>query len=46
MPPVKSEFDPANLYFITTTTVHRAQLLNPDINKQIIIDSFSYMRLK
>jgi len=46
MPPVKSEFDPANLYFITTTAVHRAQLLNPDINKQIIIDSFSYMRLK
>ena len=46
MPPVKPDFDPANLYFITTTTVHRAQLLNPDTNKQIIIDSLSFMRLK
>ena len=46
MPPVKPDFDPANLYFITTTTVHRAQLLNPDTNKQIMIDSLSNMRLK
>ncbi|MFC1923116.1 transposase [Chloroflexota bacterium] len=46
MPPVKSDFDLANLYFITTTTVHRAHLLKSHSNKQIIIDSFGYMRLK
>ena len=46
MPPVKSNFDPNNLYFITTTTVNRAHLFLLDRHKQIIAESLDYMRLK
>ena len=44
MPPVKPEFDPANLYFITTTAANRAPIFMPDEHKQIIADSLNFMR--
>jgi putative transposase len=43
--PVKPDFDPANLYFITTTAVNRAHLFQRDINKRIVVDSLSFMRV-
>jgi putative transposase len=46
MPPVKPDFDPANLYFITTTAANRARFFNPDEHKKIIVDSLDHMRLK
>ena len=46
MPPVKPEFDPANLYFITTTAANREYFFKPNEHKKIIVDSFDYMRLK
>ena len=46
MPPVKPEFDPANIYFITTTAANRARFFNPDEHKEIIADSLDYMCLK
>lgn len=46
MSPVKPEFDPANLYFITTTAANRAHFFSPDKHKQIIVDSLNYMRLE
>ena len=46
MPPVKPEYDPANLYFITTTAANRAYYFSPDKHKQIILDSLNYMRFQ
>jgi putative transposase len=46
MPPVKPEFDPTNLYFITTTAANRAHFFASDVNKQIILDSIKYMQLQ
>ena len=44
--PVRPNFDPANLYFITTTTaVQRVHLFRRDVIKRIIADSFNYMRV-
>lgn len=42
--PVHPVFDPANLYFITTTAVNRIHLLQRDVIKRIVADSLSYMR--
>ena len=42
--PVKPDFDPANLYFITTKAVDHAHLFRRDVIKRIIADSFIYMR--
>lgn len=44
MSPVRPNFDPANLYFITTTAVNRAHLFLPNEHKQIIAESLNYMR--
>jgi putative transposase len=46
MSPVKPEFDPENLYFITTTAVNRTHLFLPKEHKQIIAHSLDYMRQK
>ena len=43
MSPVKPVFDPANLYFITTSAVSRTKLFQPDEHKKILVDSLSYM---
>lgn len=43
--PVHPVFDPANLYFITTTAVQRAHLFRRDVIKRIIADSLNYMRV-
>ena len=43
--PVKPNFNPENLYFITTTAVHHKHLFRRDVNKRIIIDSLNYMRV-
>jgi REP element-mobilizing transposase RayT len=43
MAPVKPVFDPANLYFITTTSASRSHFFYPDEHKQIILDSLDYM---
>ncbi len=42
--PVHPNFDPANLYFITTTAVQRVHLFQRDVVKRIIVDSLHYMR--
>lgn len=42
--PVHPVFDPANLYFITTTAVERVHLFRRDVIKRIITDSLNYMR--
>jgi len=42
--PVRPHFDPANLYFITTTAAQWAHLFRRDVNKRIIADSLNYMR--
>jgi REP element-mobilizing transposase RayT len=42
--PVRPTFDPANLYFITTTAVERVHLFQRDVIKRIIADSLNYMR--
>ncbi len=44
--PVRPTFDPDNLYFITTTAVHRFHLFARPVMKRIIIDSLNYMRLQ
>lgn len=44
--PVHPNFDPANLYFITTTVVQRVHLFKRDVVKRIIVDSLGYMRVK
>jgi REP element-mobilizing transposase RayT len=42
---VHPNFDPTNLYFITTTAVNRVHLFRRDVIKRIIVDSLRYMRL-
>jgi putative transposase len=42
--PVHPFFDPAHLYFITTTAVDRVHLFQRDVIKRIITDSLAYMR--
>jgi len=42
--PVRPDFDPTNLYFITTTTVQRVHLFQRDVIKRIIADSLNYIR--
>lgn len=43
--PVHPNFDPTNLYFITTTAVQHVHLFRRDVIKRIIVDSLSYMRV-
>jgi REP element-mobilizing transposase RayT len=43
--PVHPNFDPANLYFITTNAVDRVHLFRRDVIKRIIVDSLNYMRV-
>jgi len=38
------EFNPAHLYFVTTRAIRRARLFRRDVIKQILVDSFAYMR--
>lgn len=42
--PVKPEFNPNHLYFVTTTAVNRAHLFRRDVIKRIILDSFHHLR--
>ena len=42
---IHPDFDPTNLYFITTTAVTRVHLFRRDVIKRIIVDSLRYMRL-
>lgn len=44
MSPVRPNFDPENLYFVTTTTTGRAHIFQRDVIKRIIVDSFRYLR--
>jgi REP element-mobilizing transposase RayT len=44
MSPVKPIFDPANLYFITTTAVNKYHFFHPQGHKHIIIGSLEFMR--
>jgi REP element-mobilizing transposase RayT len=41
---VRPDFDPTNLYFITTTAVQRVHLFRRDVIKRIITDSLNYIR--
>lgn len=40
----KIEFNPENLYFITTRAIQKAHLFQRDVIKQIILDSWDFMR--
>ena len=42
--PVKPNFNSDYLYFITTSAVKHAYLFRQDVVKQIIVDSFHYLR--
>lgn len=42
--PVKPNFNPDYLYFVTTSTVKHIQLFRPDAIKQIIVDSLHHLR--
>jgi REP element-mobilizing transposase RayT len=42
--PVRPVFDPAHLYFVTTTAVERAPLFRRDVIKRILTDSLAYLR--
>ncbi len=44
--PVKPNFDPANLYFITTSAVGHAHLFRRDVIKRIVADSLNFMRAR
>jgi REP element-mobilizing transposase RayT len=44
--PVRPDFNPDNLYFITTTAVQRLHLFRRPVIKRIIIDSLNYMRVQ
>ncbi len=43
--PVHPEFNPANLYFITTSAVKRASIFQRDVIKRILVDSLNFMRV-
>lgn len=43
--PVRPDFDPANLCFITTTAEKRVHLFRRDVIKRVIVDSLDYMRV-
>ena len=38
------EFNPAHLYFVTTRAIRRACLFRRDVMKQVLVDSFDFMR--
>ncbi|MDQ3005811.1 MAG: transposase, partial [Chloroflexota bacterium] len=42
--PVKPNFNPDYLYFVTTTTVGHAHLFRSDLIKQILVDSFHHLQ--
>jgi len=42
---VHPNFDPVNLYFVTTTAVQRVHLFRRDVVKRVIVDSLNYMRV-
>jgi len=44
--PVHPNFDPANLYFITTSAARHVHLFRRDVIKRIIADSLNYMRVQ
>jgi putative transposase len=43
---VRPNFDPANLYFITTAAVDHAHLFRRDVISRIIVDSLNYMHVQ
>ena len=45
MSAVKPNFNPENLYFVTTTTASKMLLFDRDVNKRIIVDSLNYLRV-
>ena len=42
--PVKPEFNPDFLYFVTTSAVAHANLFERDVIKRILLDSLHYLR--
>jgi REP element-mobilizing transposase RayT len=42
----RPDFDPDNLYFVTTTAVQRRYLFRRDVTKRLIVDSLDCMRLR
>jgi putative transposase len=42
----RPDFDPAYLYFITTTAVQRLSLFQRDVTKRLLIDTLDCMRLR
>jgi REP element-mobilizing transposase RayT len=41
----RPDFDPENLYFVTTTAVKHRHLFKRDVMKRLIVDSLDGMRL-
>jgi putative transposase len=42
----RPDFDPENLYFVTTTAVNRAHLFRRDVIKRLIVDSLDCLHLR
>jgi REP element-mobilizing transposase RayT len=42
--PVRPEFNPDYLYFVTTKAIKFAKLFERDVNKRILVDSFHHLR--
>lgn len=43
---IRPNFDPAHLYFVTTSAVEHARLFRRDVIKRILVDSLNYMRVQ
>lgn len=43
---IRPNFDPAHLYFVTTSAVDHAHLFRRDVIKRILLDSLNYMRVQ
>jgi putative transposase len=45
MPRWKLDYDPSNLYFVTTTAIHRAHLFKRDVIRRLIVDVLDMIRI-
>ena len=45
MPRWKIDYDPSNLYFVTTTAIHRVHLFKRDVIRRLIVDVLDMVRI-
>jgi len=46
MVPVRPIFDPAHLYFVTTSAIGRIHFFESEVIKRILIESLNFMRVR